>query len=189
MVTKTSKSEPGKYAALLRGINVGGKMVKMSDLKAIFEGLGFVDVRTLLNSGNVLFSLPKKAQAKGLAEKIEKELQKKLNLQIDIIVRPISEIEKIAALQPFAKIKTDKNTRLYVTFYASAIRSKSNLKIPYVSPGKEFRILKITDKEVFSVLQLSDAFKTPESMAIIEKEFGKKGATTRNWNTVVRLLK
>lgn len=173
------------YAAFLRGINVGGKTVKMAMLKAALEELGFTEVKTLLASGNVVFNAPKSSTA-ALTKKIEVQLENTFGFKIEVILRGITEFEEMVAVNPFKKIKVTPHTRLYVTLYAQPV--KSGLKIPYISPGKEFRILSVTEKEVFSVLQLSDKVRTVDAMAIIEKEFGKKGATTRNWNTIQKIV-
>jgi len=53
----SKKNHDYRYVALLAGINVGGRTIKMADLKALFESLGFTEVKTLLASGNVLFTV------------------------------------------------------------------------------------------------------------------------------------
>ncbi len=169
-----------KYLAFLRGINVGGKKkVPMSDLKNTFELLGFTNVRTLLNSGNVVFE-----GSKTDSSTLETELNKAFGFDISVILRTADEIKKLINSDPFKGITITPDTRLYVTFLKE--KSKSNLKIPYVSPDKNFKILKVTDGEVISVLTLSPAFQTTEAMGALEKEFGKK-ITTRNWSTVIKI--
>ena len=67
----------GRHVALLRGINVGtAKRVAMADLRALVEGLGYGDVSTLLNSGNVVFTVPAKAAKTSPATRIEQALEK-----------------------------------------------------------------------------------------------------------------
>ena len=76
-----------RYVALLRGINVGGKnLIKMTDLKACFEALGFENVSTYIQSGNVLFSANKSNQAK-LTSRIEEALSKTFNYKSRVVVR------------------------------------------------------------------------------------------------------
>lgn len=175
------------YAALLRGINVGGhKLVSMERLKNAFEALGFRNVKTLLASGNVLFEA-RVGSAAALARKIEKKLRQTFGQDIGTIVRTVNELQELAALAPFRKIKVTPRTRLFVTFLSE--KPKTNLKIPYQSPDKSFRILRLTRGEICSVLTLGPQWaKNLRQMDILEKEFGKK-ITTRSWNTVVRLLK
>ncbi|HSW48127.1 MAG TPA: DUF1697 domain-containing protein [Candidatus Saccharimonadales bacterium] len=180
-----------KYVAFLRGINVGGnKKVPMSDLKTAFESLGFSNVRTLLNSGNAVFDAEKADK-----EKIEKKLEKLFGFQISVILRTMDNIKKLVDSKPFDRIKITPLTRLYVTFLKDpppprlrrAGKSESKLKTPYESPDKSFKILKVTEGEVISLVTLSPKFNTTEAMKVLEKEFGNK-VTTRNWNTIVKLV-
>ncbi len=94
-------------------------------------------------------------------------------------------MEALEQRNPFRNIVTDKNTRLYVTFLGH--KPNSGLKIPYVSPQREFTILDFNSSEVCSVLTLTPGMGTTDSMDILEKEFGKN-VTTRNWNTILKLL-
>jgi uncharacterized protein (DUF1697 family) len=172
-----------RVVALLRGINVGGnKKVLMADLKKAIEGLGFADVKTLLNTGNVIFEAPKMADAELIAA-LEGAFKKAFGFEIPTIVRPAAAIEALAKADPFKGVKVDENTRLYITF----LGEKPESKTPPKPDDPCFRILKVTDGEVVSVLQLDPKNRTPEAMAILEKTYGKK-VTTRNWNTVLKLL-
>jgi len=175
-----------KYVALLRGINVGGnKKVPMTDLKKVFEELGFTDVKTLLNSGNVVFST-NKTEVSDLKKTIEQSLVKMFGFEIPVIVRPQEEMKRLVDENPFKTIEITPDIRLYVTFLAEA--PSSHLKIPYESVTKDLRILAVTDSEVCSMVVLSRIKGTLDLMGFIEKEFGKN-VTTRNWNTVVKLAK
>jgi uncharacterized protein (DUF1697 family) len=174
-----------KYAAFLRGINVGGVTVKMDKLKKTFEAIGFANVKTLLASGNVLFASPSVSES-ALVKKIEKKLETAFGRKIGVLIRKIDELQHLADADPFAGIKVTPKTRLYVTFLAE--KTKSGLKIPYESPDKNFKIIRATGSEVCSVLTLSPNSRTIDLMSILEKEFGRK-VTTRNWNTINRILK
>jgi uncharacterized protein (DUF1697 family) len=172
--------------SFLRGINVGGhKPIKMEDLRNAFESMGFQKVFTLLASGNVIFDVPKSSSS-SLKKKIEEGLKKEFGQEIGIITRTIEEIRELVDSNPFKKIKVTPQTRLYVTFLSE--KPKTKLKIPYADSTGAFKILRVTDSEVFSVLVLSPSFHTTELMRIIEKEYGKN-VTTRNWNTVVKLTR
>jgi len=173
-----------KYLVFLRGVNVGGHLVKMAELKKVLEALGFQNIKTFLASGNVAFEAAE-TDTKVLTGKIEKELEKKFGFGILIVIRTHKDIEKLVAMDPFRGIVVDKNTRRYVTFLKE--KKASALKIPYSSVGGGFRILKVTEHEIFSVLQLNEERRTVDLMAIVEKEFGNK-VTTRNWNTVKKML-
>jgi uncharacterized protein (DUF1697 family) len=174
-----------KYIVFLRGINVGGnKKVPMIKLKNVLEEFGFQNVRTLLASGNVILE-SKKENLSSLSKKISAILEEAFGFTILVILRDRNEIEKIIKSDPFKDINATKDTRFYVTFLSE--EPKSKLKTPYMSADKSFRILSIKDMAIFSVVDLSKAG-TVEAMAILEKEFGKN-ITTRNWNTIVKILK
>ena len=176
------------YAAFLRGINVGGhRAMSMKPLARAFESLGFKEVRTLLASGNVLFSAPPASRRVSLVRKIEEKLEETFGSEISVILRSVEELQTLVDLDPFQRIRVTPRTRLFVTFLPEKPRTR--LKIPYLSPDKSFRILRLTDGEVCSVLTLGPQWsRNLRQMDILEKEFGKK-ITTRSWSTVLRLLR
>ena len=91
-----------KYAALLRGINVGGKnMIKMETLRASLFALGYKNVQSYINSGNLIFETAK-IDEKKLAKKIHDVIQKDFGFDISVLVRTMAEIEEIVAWNPFA---------------------------------------------------------------------------------------
>lgn len=175
-----------QYAAFLRGINVGGhRPVSMARLAAAFQDMGFTEVKTLLASGNVLFQA--RAGKDGLARRIEVGLGRALGEEIGTIVRSLEELRRLAESRPFRSIRVTPNTRLFVTFLAE--KPRSALKIPYTSPDKSFRILRVSEGEVCSVLTLGPQWaRNLRHMDILEREFGKR-VTTRTWNTVLRVVK
>lgn len=175
-----------KYAAFLRGVNVGGhQTVKMEDLHKTFESIGFKNIKTLLNSGNIIFQT-EKINSASLTEKIQKELKKIFGYEISILLRNEEEIASLIKMDPFKDIHVTKNTKLYITFLSE--KHHSNLKTPYESPERDFKILSVTPTEACTVITVSPERNTTDMMKIIETEFGKK-VTTRNWNTVVRVYK
>ena len=179
-------SSKARYVAFLRGINVGGnKLIRMDDLKKAFAALGFANVITILASGNVLFE-SKSANAEALTKQIEEKLKKVFRHEMGVMVRSVEEIHRLDASQPFKGIAVTPQTRLYVTFLSEKPASK--LKIPYTAPDQSFKILRISPAEVCATLTLSPQGGTLDLMAFLEKQFGKK-ITTRNWNTIVRILK
>ncbi len=180
------KSSHTRCAVFLRGINVGGNvLVKMADVKKIFESLGFSKVRTVLASGNIVFETEETSTRK-ITASITQALEKKYQRTIVVIVRTIDDVRKLADTKPFQKIEVTPATRLYITFLSE--KPTSVLTIPYVSPEKDFTILKVTETEIISVLTVTEKHGTTDAMNIIEKEFGKN-VTTRNWNTIEKILK
>ncbi len=183
---QSTESSVEKYVAFLRGINVGGNvLVKMTDVKKIFESLNFKKVQTVLASGNVLFETDKRT-VKDLASEIEETLVKKYERPIGVLVRTVESLQKLSEQRYFKDIEITPSMRCYITFLSE--KPQSNLKIPYISPEKDVTILAMTGTELVSVLTLGENRGTVDAMAIIEKEFGKK-VTTRNWNTIEKILK
>jgi uncharacterized protein (DUF1697 family) len=104
----------GRHAALLRGINVGkAKRVAMADLRALVEGLGYKDVRTLLNSGNVVFTVPPGAKGDP-ATRIEQAIMKALDLTSRVTVLSAAEVAAIVKKNPLATV-ADNPSRLLIT--------------------------------------------------------------------------
>lgn len=173
-----------QYVALLRGINVGGnKKVPMADLKKMLEKMGYESVRTLLNSGNAIFEAPKE-KPELIGKKIYGQMEKTFGFTCDIIMRSAQEIQNLIKTDPFKNIKVTPDTRLYITFRGTP--KKSALQIPYESPEKDYKILKVTGGEIISVLTIGKKGSV-DAMGILEKEYGKN-ITTRNWNTVLKLV-
>lgn len=95
------------YIALLRGINVGGKnIIKMADLKRAFESIGLCEVKTYIQSGNVLFKSNEGEES--LCNKIENEIEAVFGIPVKIILRTSTELEKIILNCPFSKDEVTK---------------------------------------------------------------------------------
>lgn len=173
-----------RYVAFLRGINVGGhKKIKMADLRRAFDSWGFTDVKTLLASGNVAFCADE-TRCDALAGSIEAGIESAFGFEVGVIVRTMASIRDLVSANPFRDIDVTPSTRLYVTFLSPD--SPRGLKAPYESPAMDFKILEASAQEVCSVLTLGARGRTPKSMEILEKGFGKR-ITTRNWNTIVKV--
>lgn len=171
-----------KYIALLRGINVGGnKKVPMVTLKNCFEDLGYSDVVTLLNSGNVVFSSDKK-DVTVIKKEIEERIEKIFGFSVSIQIITQIVLKDMVSQNPFAKVRISDSIQRYVTF----IPDKQSLKNPQVQLDTSFKIVKITERALFSVLTLSKVFSSTEAMKALDKIYGTS-ITTRNWNTVVKL--
>ena len=90
-----------KYVAFLRAINVGGHaIIKMADLKKMFEAARLENVQTYIQSGNVIFEA-EEADGQSLAEQIERQLEKAAEYKIELFVRTMQEVQSIAAKCPF----------------------------------------------------------------------------------------
>ncbi|UJH91717.1 DUF1697 domain-containing protein [Antarcticibacterium sp. 1MA-6-2] len=173
------------YIAFLRGINVGGHhKIAMAELKKELEGIGMKNVHTLLNSGNVIF-YSESVGVEKLEEKITEHLKTTYGFAVPVIITTAEEIRKLYTFAPFQDIAITKDIRLYVSFLK---KNRDPLPdLPWTTPDESFSIINQVGKAVFSVLDVS-ASKTTNAMKFLEDFFGKD-ITTRNWNTVERILK
>jgi uncharacterized protein (DUF1697 family) len=180
-----SKKVKETHIALLRGINVGGHhKVPMADLRTTLEKLGFENIVTLLNSGNVIFnSLPKDTAS--LEELISGTLERTFGFPVPTMVRTSHSMYRLFQDGPFKGITMHKDIRLYVSFLKE--NSQTSLELPWKSPDSSYQIIGKNDKIILSVLDLSKA-KTPKAMIALEKFFGTD-ITTRNWKTIERIGK
>ncbi|MFC2139270.1 DUF1697 domain-containing protein [Bacteroidota bacterium] len=171
------------YIAFLRGINVGGKkIIKMDDLTEAFNSLGFANVKTYIQTGNITFSA-KTDDILLLTKKIEKKLSQKAGSEIAVMIRTLAEIENFVKLDPFKK--SAEETKKYITFLHTS--PAKHPELPLVSGKKDIEVFRVINNDVFSLgFPYKDRFGFPNNF--IEKEFGT-AATTRNWNTILKILK
>lgn len=130
------KSTSNVFVALLRGVNVGGNnMISMSSLKESFEALGFTDVVTYINSGNIVFKT-KEADARKLEKKIEQMLVKNYKLDSKVVIRSLSEMAHIVQSLP-SQWTGDSRWRYNVIFLRHSIDSEEILAEIEVKKGVE----------------------------------------------------
>jgi uncharacterized protein (DUF1697 family) len=172
-----------KYVAFLRGINVGGKnKIKMETLREVCSALGFENVKTYINSGNVIFETRKTDDQK-LAAKIEKAIEKEFGLQIKTIVRSIDEIENIVKNNPFdGQFENDKD--LHVFFLEENLPEEKREQL--LSNNNDNEIYNVKGREVFCLLRVS-VLDSLMGKDYIAKKL-KIPSTARNWRTVNKVL-
>ena len=156
----------------------------MADLRKELAILGFENIITILNSGNIIFDA-KADTIENLETIVSTHLEKHFGFPIPTIVRKAKTIITLFSDNPFEGIERTKEIRLYVSFLKKD--RASNLELPWSSADESYKIIKKRDKNILSVLDLSIS-KTPKAMEALEKQFGK-GITTRNWNTIERIDK
>ena len=169
------------YISLLRGINVGGqKKIKMDELKKLYDSLGFKEVKTGIQSGNVIFSSPAK-DAEVLAKRVEQRIKEVFGLEVSVLIRTPEELQNVIKANPFAN---EDNARLYVTFLAGSPKNIPINEITNVKDTKEKFF--IANKEIY--LFCPNGYgKTKLSNAFFERKL-KVIATTRNLKTIKALL-
>ena len=172
------------YVALLRGINVGGKnAIAMSALRNLVSELGFASVKSLLQSGNLVFQSDGQTVDR-LENLLEKETSPRLGISADYLVRSAAEWAKVVAANPFPKeVKTDPS-HVVVMFLKTAPAPKIVQALQASIQGPE--IVRGRGKELYIVYPAGIGT-SKLTGALIERELGTRG-TARNWNTVLKLL-
>ena len=167
-----------RYAAFLRGVMPMN--CKMPELKKAFEKAGFKDVKTVLGSGNVVFSAASSPEAE-LEKKAEAAMQKHLGRTFFTIVRSVDELQRLLKTDPYAKFKLEPDTKRMVTFFRGKT-PKLDLPVAY----QNARILAAAKGEVFTAVVREPG--NASFMVLIERALGKE-VTTRTWETVQKVAK
>jgi uncharacterized protein (DUF1697 family) len=167
--------------ALLRGINIGSRQrVSMPELRALLEDLGYGNVRTLVQSGNVVFT--SRAAPATLERKLEKEIEKSLGVDPKVVVRTRDELAAAIEANPFELPADPKN--LHVTFLSGEPDAAAVRKLEDADLGD--------DRIAFHGREIYILYTNGMGRSELAKQLGKAklGVTTtdRNWNTVTKLL-
>ena len=163
------------FIALLRGVNVGGRKVPMGELRTLFDELGHTDVRTYIQSGNVVFEA--KGQPARVRAAIEQALQRAFGFEVAVLLRTPAELAKVVKRNPFG-------ADAYVTFLdvapdpklVTAIDGDAYLPDEFVVDGRE---VFVRCPNGYGRTKINNTF--------FERKLTTH-ATTRNWNTVTLLL-
>ena len=172
-----------RQIALLRGINVGGhKKVPMARLRELMGELGYADVRTYVQSGNVVFTSPDRPDEE-TARVLEQQLEAAFGFEIAVVIRSRDELTAVAEANPLHEIAVDP-ARYHVLFLSEAVAPErlADLEPAEFAPD----VLHLRGREIY--------LWTPEGMhdsrlakALTPKRLGVT-ATARNWRTVEKLL-
>jgi uncharacterized protein (DUF1697 family) len=168
------------YVALLRGVNVGKTTLAMADLRALVDGLGYEDVTTYVQSGNVVFR--SSATAAEVTEAVERRLRSDHDLSVKVLVRTSGQLAKVVDGNPFLADGRDP-AKLHVTFLTETPdRARVRELDPTFGEPDEFRIV----REVVYLHCPNGYGRTKLNNAFLERKLGV-AATTRNWKTVTKL--
>ncbi|MEQ1818742.1 MAG: DUF1697 domain-containing protein [Terricaulis sp.] len=161
-------------AAFLRGVNLGGRKVIMSELREICEAAGFTDVKTLLASGNLVVN--SKTTGAKLEAKLEKLIVDGLKMKSDVFVRDLAQLEAIVAANPFKAFTKTNSSFMVVYFMRGAAgaaeleaMAKTSLTGEEIKQGKDCLYIKF-----------------PQGQGVSKLKMPKLGSA-RNWNTVHKL--
>ena len=167
------------YIALLRGVNVGGNILKMDRLRELCAALGARNVRTYVQSGNIVFEA--QGTASHWAQTLERKLAGESRLPVSVIVRTAAEMSAVLAGNSFLKEKGIDTARLAVTFLQQAPAKPALAALGALKIGSER--FHCAGKEIY--LHCPDGFANAK-LYTLEKVL-KQRTTSRNWNTVTKL--
>lgn len=173
-----------RYVALLRGINVGGNnIIKMADLKVCFEGMGFTDVATYIQSGNVLFSTEKQDTAK-LTQHIEQVLSETFSYASSVVIISHAQLAKVVEDAPDGFGEDPTAYRYDVLFLKKPLTANEAMKQISIREGVDAAH---AGKDVIYFSRLISKATQSYLNNIIKLPIYKQ-MTIRNWNTTTKLL-
>jgi uncharacterized protein (DUF1697 family) len=171
-----------RYAAFLRGVNLGKRTVKSAELKSAFEAMGYDNVKTLLASGNVLFDAK---SGKGLKEKIEAGLEAEFSFEVPIVLRTMDGLKAMVAANPFGR-EAGEDAQLHVLLLDQDLPKgfkQASLKGDYDVAQAE------GDTIHYIVYRKDDGTYLGRSQLNVDKSLPKGVvATMRNWNTILKAI-
>jgi len=177
-----------KYISILRGINVGGKRkILMKDLKEVYQDLGFLNVETYIQSGNVIFE-SSNLDATKISKQLEKSIFEKYSFEVPVLIRTKEELQKIQTSNPFIKSEEDKEhliNTLHLTFLEIVPTIQNTEKTKEI----ESIILdkfEIIENNIFIFCE-GNYHTSKLTNNFFEKKLKTK-ATTRNWKTIEKLV-
>lgn len=169
-----------RYVALLRGINVGGRIIKMADLKTCFEDAGFENVKTVLQTGNVIFESDSKSSE--LKPKIEKILETTFGYPAKVQVVTVSKMAEIIDGYPF---KSKDNFHNYVIFIENTLELELLKDAPLLD--KKMEQIKASKEVVYWQVERGRTLKSDFSKLLSKSKY-KDFNTNRNLNTLKKLI-
>ncbi|MEW1778514.1 DUF1697 domain-containing protein [Streptomyces sp. NPDC086777] len=174
-----------RYAALLRGINVGGnKKLPMAELRTLMSGLGYDSVQTYLQSGQAVFTAAG-GDADSLAAELAGAVEERFGFSVDVLVRDHAYLKAVEAACPFPAAELAAR-QLHVTYLSAPVTAERYADIdPAAHLPEEFRL---GDRALY--LYAPDGLGRSKLAEALSRPRIHKGltATTRNWNTVVKLV-
>ena len=173
-----------KYIAFLRGIGPGNPNMRNDKLCAVFEEIGFSNVRSVISSGNIIFESDR-TKILELETEIEQALFVSLGFHTTAIIRNETQLQKLVTANPFGDRTHGTGLYLLATFTKNPL--KLHFELPYQPPEKPYQVIRAIDDTVFTVTD-NTLTKTPDVMTWLEKELGK-AISSRTWNTILRISK
>jgi uncharacterized protein (DUF1697 family) len=170
--------------SMLRGVNLGAhNRMSMEALRDVYESLKLLDVRTFIQSGNVLFKTEER-EIDTLVTKVQDAIERRFKFRPDIIVRTAAELRDVIARNPFARRRGIEPAKLLVTFLASHPGEAAREQLRKLKTDPEE--VRIDGREIYTYFPNGMA-RPKLSWAAIEKIL-KTSGTGRNWNSVTKML-
>lgn len=170
--------------ALLRGIGPLNPNMRNENLRAVVEGLGFDNVRTVITTGNVIFDSPS-AAIREFESRIEKAWPRELGFKSTTIIRSKKQMRDLVDSDVLKALVRAHEADVDVTFLKR--KPRGALPVPYQPEDGRFNVVALDERTLASTVDPSSK-KPPDYMRWIEKRFGKD-VTTRTYRTVERILK
>jgi uncharacterized protein (DUF1697 family) len=175
------------YLALLRGINVSGKkIIKMEEFRNLMESVGYGNVKTYIQSGNVIFESDSTSKIK-IGASIEALIEGHYGFDVTVFVLDIKDIEKAIDNNPFVSQRQPEGAgskKLYVTFLSENPSNERMQALREAPIGHD--LIEVVDDVLYFKLE-TKASESKLSNSLIESKLKLK-ATTRNWNTTLKLF-
>lgn len=171
--------------SFLRGINMTGhNSLRMADLTLLFKDLGFSDVVTYIQSGNVIFSNPADLPGNDISFKIEKAIFERFSYVVPVMLRTVQEIKNFTVINPFINEENFEPSKMAVILLHEECTPEQIQKVIDIDyPPDKFKII---GREIF--IYCPDGFgKTKLYTNFFEKKMGVSG-TARNWKTITSIL-
>jgi uncharacterized protein (DUF1697 family) len=168
--------------AFIRGINVGGRIVVKEKLKEAFTSMGFQDVSTFKQSGNVIFKT-EIVQPKEIEDKIKGKLSEMLGYEVSVFIRSLQQLTSIIEHDAF-KGQEKEGTSFLITFF-STLPTNFSLNLPLTIPKSTAQVISMKGTEAFSVTHGGGEGALPNPF--LESKLKVK-ATTRNINTIIEIV-
>ncbi len=172
------------YISLLRGINIGGhKKIKMDSLRENFSSLGYSNIKTYIQSGNIVFCSREEDKTK-LETEISSMIMDKYGFDVPVLVLNSDEINEVIANNPFANSTNHNKDFIHITFLSKEVKDINNLEIESKKESEDE--YKIINKAIY--LYLPKGYGNTKIHNNFFEKLLKTQATTRNWKTCLELL-
>ncbi len=171
-----------QYIAFLRGVNVAGKWIKMEDVRKEMSSAGFDNVRTYIQSGNVLFDSPNKDE-RTVQDKVARVISKAVGSETHVVVIPRVELRVLLQSNPFKKMNVKPVDKKSVVFL---VKDPKNPLLPLISTKKDVEVFYYRNRMALAISRKMEG-KFTYPTALLESKWSVP-ATTRFWHTLENML-